>query len=135
MVNELIASDPISLLLRKLSNKDEESARYNEMLHIFKNAAEMSVVHAAERGHEEFLRGLENYNETFTEGSNNMVALHSHCLDDGDTRLDGRRVLLVVRPVIFSKFYHITADNRPFMLTKAEVLVEDSEEGVKDGDE
>ncbi|RJE26441.1 hypothetical protein PHISCL_01242 [Aspergillus sclerotialis] len=131
MVKDLIASYPISLLLRNLSNKEEESARYNEMLRIFKHAADISTLHAAQRGREEFHRDLEKY-ETFTQGSDNMVAHHYHFPDKRDTRLDGRRVLLVVHPAVSIKLYNISVE-LPNVHTKAAVVVEDPEESVKDG--
>ncbi|RJE20276.1 hypothetical protein PHISCL_07385 [Aspergillus sclerotialis] len=122
IVDGLIASKPICWLLKSLT-EEEERERRNYLLAIYQKVAEISTHHAAARGCFDFHR-LEGLEQTFQEASDMLRAHVYHFLPKGDTKLDGRRVLLVVHPAILRTYVN-EAPCPEFICTKAHVIVED----------
>ena len=125
IVGNFLTREPIYWLLKGPLNKEEERARRNDLLDIFQTAADMSPDQGAAHGHHEFQR-LEDLEKTFHVASDKLKAYEHHCLEDGDTELDGRRVLLVVQPAVIRRLWILQNREDDYQVcTKAEVVIED----------
>lgn len=133
LVDDTLSIQPIQWMLRKLSTKEEESKRRKELYELYQVAADRSSSQANMRGHFEF-HGLDCLPEVFHLASN-MIEPHTlHFLQEGSTRLDGRRVLMVVYPGITRKWIDESAIWGHEISSKAYVVVEDPED-PKGGEE
>lgn len=123
-MDDFLAREPICWLLKKPLSKEEEIDRRKFLTPIYRQAADISLSHGATRGFLEFHR-QDKLEETSHVASDMLKAHEYHFLKDGDTRLDGRRVLLVVRPAIIRRW--ITEDRHceRQIVSKAIVVVED----------
>ena len=127
MVDDVLASEPICWLLKKPANEEEENMRRRLLVSIYQKAADISPVHAAARGFLEFYR-LDDLEKTFHEASDTLNAYNYHFLRKGNTKLDGRRVLLVVQPAIIWRWFNNDRNCERLICSKAEVVIEDPQD-------
>lgn len=124
MMDDFLAREPICWLLKKPLSKEEEIDRRKRLTSTYQRAAHISPAHGATRGFLEFHR-LDKLEETFHVASDMLQAHEYHFLKGGDTRLDGRRILLVVRPAIIRRWITEDRHDERQIVSKAIVVVED----------
>lgn len=123
-MDDVLASEPICWLLKKSLNEEQTRQRRAALLSMYQKAAEISIHHGASSAYFEF-HELEGLEENFQEASDMETAHMYHFLHEGDTKLDGHRVLLVVYPAVVRTWVWPTPFDEPIICTKAEVVVED----------
>lgn len=128
LTDRTLSATPIRWLLRTPSSKEEENDRREELYEIYQMAAEKALAQGNTRGHFE-LRRLDRLPETFDLASKTLDSHAFHFLDDSDnmTRLDGRRVLIVVQPGLARKWTDETDMTEYTLLSPGYVVVEDPE--------
>ncbi|KAJ5570149.1 uncharacterized protein N7459_009579 [Penicillium hispanicum] len=131
LVDDILSIEPIQWLLRKPASQEVESKRRDELYKLCQVVAETASAQANMRGHFEFHR-LDRLPETFQQYSKTMEAHTLHFLRRDSTRLDGRRVLMLVHPAIARGWIDECAISGYEISTEACVVVEDAEDPADD---
>lgn len=126
-VDETLSSEPIKWLLRDPSSKEEENRRYELLYMIYERAAEEAVKMGNIRGHIDF-HTLAQLPETFTLGEADRMYLHEYNLCDYSDRVDGHRVLILVRPGIVRRYISAREEELTEFSMPAYVVVQESAE-------
>ncbi|GIC90506.1 uncharacterized protein Aud_006940 [Aspergillus udagawae] len=93
-------TSPARTLLRKVGDNDAVNKRAQELQSLYDGAAQLALSLWTQRAFMtcQSLRGL----PPFTVSNPMMLAHRLHLLDEDDTRLDGKRILLCVQPAILA---------------------------------
>ncbi|PLB53151.1 hypothetical protein P170DRAFT_473028 [Aspergillus steynii IBT 23096] len=102
LADDLLASKPIQSLLKTPANDDIEKKRREALIEIYRRAAAAAVFSDQCTGQTKFLK-LADIAPTYHASSSELISLEYHGMENGDTRLDGHRILLVVRPGLLRK--------------------------------
>lgn len=129
-VNESLSSDPIKWLLRDLSSKEEAEKRYEHLYTIYERAAEEAAEMGNMRGHIDF-HTLAALPETFTLGEGDRMISHEYDPYNCGDRLDGHRVLILVRPGIIRRYISAREHELTEFSIPAYVVVQESAEENK----
>ncbi|RJE19735.1 hypothetical protein PHISCL_07927 [Aspergillus sclerotialis] len=125
-VDTTLSGTPIQWLLKKPESQEEEKERRERLYELYQVAAETASTHANARGHYEFHR-LDRLPETFDQASKTMEAHTYHFIAKESTRLDGRRVLIVVQPGVTLQWISETFMDGLTVCSPAYIVVEDPE--------
>lgn len=123
MVDDFLAREPVRLLLKKRLTKEEEIDLHKLLIPTYRNTADISVAHTATRGFLELYR-RDKLEKTFHVASD-MLTAHEYHFPKGDTRLDGCRVLFVIRPAIIRRYITEDCSTECKIVNKEIVIVED----------
>lgn len=99
LADDFLASGPVQSLLKVPADDEFEKRRREDLVKIYKRAGHAAVSNDTCSGQAKFL-GLADLGPTYAD-SDRLSAHAYHCLEDD--RLDGHRILLVIRPAILRK--------------------------------
>jgi hypothetical protein len=138
LVSSMLARKPLQLLLRKLPSPKEVETRRETLSRLYEKVVSEMLGHWYQKETFTFktLEDLPTFNRDWAEHTatpkfdrdgQNMHAHPEHDVRLDDSRLDGRRVLLVTQPQTISHYKHLAPDCE-VLISPAEVVVQDISE-------
>jgi hypothetical protein len=138
LVSSMLARKPLQLLLRKLQSPKEVESRRERLTILYERVVSKMLFHWYQKETFTFktLEDLPTFNRDWAENTaipkrdrdgQNMHAHPEHDVRLEDSKLDGRRVLLVTQPQTICHCKHLAPDYE-LLISPAEVVVEDNSE-------